>query len=131
MSRPNPSDAIHRAVLEIQRQFWTALIHKDARLFEQVLAADFVSRSPGQPDQDRVAFILTLTSFPASVLTVDSDNLAIHIFGDLAVLSGVQLAQLRLPNGGIATNHVMITNIFCKRQERWSMVLTHAVELPG
>ena len=131
MSRSDRSDTIQQAVLEAQHQFWTALKHKDAQLFEQVLADKFISRSPGEPNQARAAFIATLTSFPASVLAVDSDNLEIHVFGDLAVLSGVQLAQIQLPTGSIVTNRVMITNIFRKHQVRWSMVLTHAVELPS
>jgi ketosteroid isomerase-like protein len=131
MSLSDRSDIVQQAVLEVQRQFWTALKRKDAQLFEQVLADDFISRSPGQPNQARAAFITTLTSFPASVLAVDSDNLEIHVFGDLAVLSGVQLAQLQLPNGSTVTNRMMITNIFRKHQESWSMVFTHAVELPS
>jgi uncharacterized protein (TIGR02246 family) len=131
MKRSEPSDAAQQAVLSAQHQFWTALKNKDAQLFEQILADDFVSRSPGQPNQTRAAFIATLTSFPASVFAVESDNLEIHVFGDLAVLTGVQVAQLQLPNGNAATNRVMVTNIFRKRLDQWSMVLTHAVELPG
>jgi ketosteroid isomerase-like protein len=122
---------VQQAVLEAQRWFWTALKSKDAQLFKQVLADDFISRSPGQPNQTRADFITTLTSFPASVLTVGSDNLEIHVFGDLAVLTGVQLAELQLPNSNIVTNQVMVTNIFRKRHDQWLMVLTHAVELPN
>jgi ketosteroid isomerase-like protein len=131
MQHSEPSDDMRQAVLRAQNQFWTALENKDADLFEQILADDFVSRSPGQPNQTRAAFITTLTSFPASVLAVEADDLEIHIFGDLAVLTGVQVAQLRLPNGNAATNRLMITNIFRKRPDQWAMVLTHAVELPG
>jgi len=46
-----------QAVLECQQQFWVALERKDADLLSQVLADDFVCRSPGQADQQRSAFI--------------------------------------------------------------------------
>jgi ketosteroid isomerase-like protein len=131
MGHSDQSQVVQQAVLEAQRQFWAALKRKDTQLFEQVLAEDFISRSPAQPNQARAAFIATLISFPAAVLSVDSTDLEIHVFGDLAVLTGVQLAQLQLPIGNLALNRVMVTNIFRKQQERWSMVLTHAVELPG
>jgi ketosteroid isomerase-like protein len=124
------SDA-QQAVLQAQRHFWAALQRKDAQLFEQILANDFVSRSPGRPNQTRAALISTLSSFPASVLTVEADDLEIHVFGDVAVLTGVQVARLGLPDGNAATNKVMVTNIFRLRAGQWSMVLSHAVELPG
>jgi hypothetical protein len=36
-----------------------------------------------------------------------------------------------LPDGNAATNKVMVTNIFRLRAGQSSMVLSHAVELPG
>jgi hypothetical protein len=50
----DPSEA-QQAVLQAQRHFWAALQRKDAQLFEQILANDFVSRSPGRPNQTRAA----------------------------------------------------------------------------
>jgi ketosteroid isomerase-like protein len=120
-----------QAIRDAQQLFWEALRGKDRALFERVLAEDFVSRSPGQPDQARTEFIRVLTTFPAVVLSVGSDNLQVHVFGEVGVVSGVQVARLRLPDGNEVTDTIALTNIFRCAADQWQMVLSHAVSLPG
>jgi ketosteroid isomerase-like protein len=117
------------AVQQAQEEFWAALKSKDKGAFERLLADDFVGRSPGQTNQDRTAFIATLTGFPGQVRSVESDNLEIHIWGNIAVVSGVQTAQLELANEQLKTNQIAITNIFQEQQGRWTMKFAHAVSL--
>jgi hypothetical protein len=50
MAKDDSSSRAEQAVLERQQHFWLALEHKDAELFMQVLAEDFVCRSPSQED---------------------------------------------------------------------------------
>ena len=116
-------------VLRIQQTFWQALKTKDKALFESVLAEGFVSRSPEQADQDRAAFIHTLTGFPITVADVGSGNLQVHVFGDTAVISGVQAAKLRMPGGSSVTQRIAITNVLQKVDGAWRIVFSHAVEL--
>jgi ketosteroid isomerase-like protein len=117
------------AVRAVQHTFWKALKAKDAAMFESVLAEGFVSRSPAQADQDRTAFIHTLTSFPITVADVDSDNLQVHVFGDTAVISGVQVARLQMPGGSSVIQRIAITNVLHREDGVWQMVFSHAVEL--
>jgi ketosteroid isomerase-like protein len=116
-------------VRDAQQLFWDALRAKDTALFEGVLAEDFVPRSAGQPHQTRAEFIATLTSFPALVLSIGSDDLEVHPLGELAVVTGVQVARLRLPNGIEVTDTIAITNLFRPTANQWQMVLSHAVNL--
>lgn len=129
MNQVNSADNAQRAVLQTQNQFWAALKDKNSQAFEQILAEEFVSRSPKQSNQTRTEFINTLTSFPAKVLSVGSDNLEIHIFDGVAVVSGVQSAQVQLPDGQIIANTIAITNILQQQDGKWIMKLAHAVEL--
>ena len=125
-----PSPAVRFAsVLAAQRSFWTALQTKDTALFEQVLTEDFVSRSPGEPDQDRAAFIANLTRFPMQVVEVGSDDLAVHFVSGVAVVTGRQRARLALPNGRVVDNILAITNVFVPVAKGWRMALAHPVEL--
>ena len=117
------------AVLTAQQRFWAALKAKDAALFERLLAPDFVSRSPGQPDQDHAAFIATLTGFPATILEVGSDSLAVHFFGDAAVVTGLQSARVALSDGKVVGHYIAITNVFVLTGAGWLMALAHPVEL--
>lgn len=116
-------------VLQAQQQFWTALQNKDRGTFESLLADDFISRSPGQPNQNRAAFIDTLTSFPAQVRAIGSDNLEIHIWDSFAVVTGVQSAQLEFADGQVKENRIAITNIFHQHEGRWILKFSHAVSL--
>jgi ketosteroid isomerase-like protein len=119
----------HLAVREVQHTFWQALKAKDRTLFESLLAEGFISRSPDQADQDRAAFIQTLTSFPITVADVGSDNLQVHVFGDAAVISGVQAARLQMPGGSSVTQRIAITNVLQRMGDTWLIVFSHAVEL--
>jgi uncharacterized protein (TIGR02246 family) len=124
------SDAAH-AVLECQQQFWLALQHKDAERFAQVLAADFVCRSPGEPDQQRTAFIATITNMPLTVVSVTAEQIAIQLFDKLAVLTGTQVAHMLLPNGEQLSERLALTNVFRQTAGQWQMALAHPVALPN
>jgi ketosteroid isomerase-like protein len=117
------------AVRQAQQQFWTALQNKDKQSFEYLVADDFIQRSPGQPNQDRTTFIDTLTSFPGRVRSVGSDDLEVHLWGEIAVVTGLQLAEIELANGQVMHNRIAITNIFQEQQGGWVLKLAHAVSL--
>ena len=129
MTQINPRENPDFDVRQVQQQFWMALQGKDKQAFERLLADDFVSRSPGQPNQGRTAFTDTLTGFPAQVLSVGSDNLEVHVWGEIAVVTSVQTAQLELADGQVRTNKIAITNVFQQQQGHWVMKLAHAVSL--
>ena len=116
-------------ILAAQHAFWEALKAKDRLAFERLLAEDFVGRSPFEPDQDRAAFIDTLVNFPLAVRTVASDNLAVHLFGEIAVVTGVQLSQIEVPGGELRPNLIALSNVFERRGAGWVLKLAHAVTL--
>lgn len=123
------SHDMQQEVLQCQQRFWAALQQKDAELFVQVLAEDFVCHSPGREDQDRAAFIATLTSIPFPVAALRGEAIAIRVVGDIAILTGTQLAQMRLPNGAMVPQRLALTNVFQKIAGMWKMILAHPVLL--
>jgi ketosteroid isomerase-like protein len=129
MTQAHSNNKVQKEVIETQEQFWTALQRKDRKAFERLLADDFIGRSPDQPNQDRSAFIDTLTGFPVQVRSVGSDNLEVHVFGIVAVVTGIQVAQLNLANGQMKENRIAITNIFQQQDGHWLLKLAHAVSL--
>ena len=129
MTNDEFSDDIQQAVMDCQRRFWAALQQKDAELFLQILAEDFVCRSPGQEDQDRTAFITTLTSIRFPILGIRGEEIAIRVVGDVAILTGTQVAHMRLPSGAAVPQHLALTNIFERNADRWQMILAHPVVL--
>jgi ketosteroid isomerase-like protein len=129
MKQTSSNENTHSNVYQAQRQFWAALQHKDRGAFERLLTDDFISRSPEQPNQDRTAFIDTLTSFPAQVVSIGSDDLEVHVSDSFAVVTGVQSAQLKFTDGHIRENRIAITNVFQQREGRWLLKFSYAVSL--
>jgi uncharacterized protein (TIGR02246 family) len=119
----------HQEILAVQEQFWRALQTKDASIFATILAPDFVARSPGEADQTRQEFITTLTTFPISIGEITGEDIKIHLFGAVAVLTGVQVAQPHLPDGKAKRSRVMLTNVFRHQDQGWYLVLCHSFEL--
>jgi hypothetical protein len=117
------------AIHQLQEQFWQALQIRDARAFEVILAPHFVGRSPGEADQTRAEFIATLLRFPGRVTVIGGEDLAVHVWDTVAVLTGVQVARLHLSNGTQLSSRVLLSNVFCQEPQGWQMVLSYAVEL--
>ena len=129
MTEDNLSDEAKQVVLECQHRFWLALERKNADLFTEVLAEDFLCRAPGQDDQDRATFIATLISIPLTILNVRSEGIAVHLVGNVAILTGTQIAQMRLPSGEIISERLALTNVFQGSKGTWKMILAHPVSL--
>jgi ketosteroid isomerase-like protein len=130
MTKDHLLDEARQAVLDCQHRFWLALQRKDAQLFTEVLAEDFISRSPGQEAQDRAALIATFTSIPVTILNISGERIAIHLVGNVAVLTGTQIAQIRLPSGETVSQRLALTNVFQNFMGTWKMILAHPVSLP-
>ena len=131
MTKEERSNEASQAILECQNRFWLALQHNDAELFVEVLAEDFVCRSLGQEDQDCTAFIATLTSTPVTIVRIKAESIAIHFVNDLAILTGTQLAQMRLADGKTVSQQLVLTNVFQRKGGLWQMIFAHPVELGG
>jgi ketosteroid isomerase-like protein len=118
-------------ILEAQQRFWAALQARDGSELAFLLAENYSCISPGQPDQNRAEFIQTLTSFPFEVASVTCENLHVTMVGNIGVLTGVQIAQMRASDAEVFTDKIAITNIFNYLDDEWQMVLSHAVTLPS
>jgi ketosteroid isomerase-like protein len=129
MSAPDLVRQALQAVFACQQQFWLALERKDADLLRAVLADDFVCRSPGQADQQRSTFITTVAGMPLTVVKVSAEQLAVHVFDTVAVLTGTQVAQLQLPDGRQVDERLALSNVFRHANGQWQMVLAHPVAL--
>ena len=57
------------------------------------------------------------------------EGMEVHVFGEVAILTGVQVAQMRLPDGKARSSQVMLSNVFLQRDQGWCIVLSHAFEL--
>jgi ketosteroid isomerase-like protein len=127
MSNRIPFDD-ERTILEIEKETFEAIRNKDAAALSTILDDGFVYRSPQGPDTFKTEFIKAVTSLPVKILSVWGEKLQVSIFGETAVLTGVQHARVETHDGE-AVSSVAFTDIFIKGLNGWTMALAFGVEL--
>lgn len=118
-----------QAILEVEKETFEAIRSKDAQSLRRILADDFVYRSPNAEDADKEEFIRIATGLPVRILSVWGENLRANIYGETAVLTGVQHAKVETEDSEGVVSSVAFTDIFAKRDGNWRMVLAYGVEL--
>ncbi len=118
------------AILRLGRETMAAIRAKDAKALARILAEDFVYRTP-DAEVSRADFLKNITSLPGRILSVEGRNLRVSVYGETAVLTGVQHAVLRTEDGVGHPSTVAFTDIFVKRRGRWRLALAFGVELPA
>ena len=116
-------------VLRLERETMDAIRDKNAKALEPILSNDFVYRSP-EGEVGRADFLKNITALPGRILKVEGKDLRVRLFGETAVLTGVQLTVLRTDDGKELESLVAFTDIFVRRDRRWRLALAHGVELP-
>jgi len=117
------------SILRLERETMDAIRAKDAEALERVLAADFVYRTPGA-ELSRAEFQQNIASLPGRILSVEGSELRVNVYGDAAVLTGVQRSLLRTDDGAEHASTVAFTDVFVRQGGRWRLSLAYGVELP-
>jgi ketosteroid isomerase-like protein len=118
------------AILQVERDIMTAIKNKDAAALAPLLADDFVYRTHFGAEANKAEFLQSIASFPVEILSLRGEELKVNVYGETGVITGVQLAEARTPEGESEESAVAFTDIFVKSEERWLMVLAYGVELP-
>ena len=127
----NTSAEAAQAILQIERDIMTAIKNKDAATLEPLLADDFIYRTHFGAEANKAEFLRSIASFPVEILAIRGEELKVNVYGETAVLTGVQLAEARTPEGAAEESVVAFTDIFVRLEGRWLMVLAYGVELPS
>ena len=127
-SEPAPDDTAQ--ILQLERQMMAAIKNKDTAAIERLLAPDFIYRTPGAQDAGRADFLRIAQSIPVKIVDVWGDDLKVTLYGDVAVLTGIQKARTLDDKGQELLSAGAFVDVFRRRDGRWLMVLAHTVELP-
>jgi ketosteroid isomerase-like protein len=127
----NDSNEGVEAILQIENEIMAAIKNKDAASLAPILADEFVYRTHFGAEADKAAFLASIASFPVEILSLRGDELKVNVYGEVAVLTGVQYAEARPPEGEKEESAVAFTDVFVRRAGRWLMVLAYGVELPS
>ena len=123
--------AADQAILQIERDIMAAIRNKDATTLGPMLGDDFIYRTHFGAEADKTEFLKSIASFPVEILGIRGEELKVNVYGEAAVLTGVQIAEARAPEGQPEESAVAFTDVFVRREGRWLMVLAYGVELPS
>ena len=83
-------------IAEAAQALATAIERRDEAAIRNLLAPDFLLRSPGKPAADLAAFIEGIRGIPAEIVFVRLEHVEIDIAGASALATGVQHARVRV-----------------------------------
>jgi len=127
---PEKLTQTQQTILQVEEEIFTAVKNQDTKTLERILTDDFVYRSPGNPAIVKDDFLKLAASFPIKIVSVWGEEMKAHVYGNTAVLTGLQLAKTLDNKGKEKTSAVMFTDVFVKRKGKWMLSLAHAVDLP-
>ena len=118
-------------ILQIESDIMAAIKSKDAAALSPMLADEFVYRTHFGAEADKATFLESIAQFPVEILSLRGEELKVNVFGETAVLTGVQVAEARPPVGETEESAVAFTDVFVRQNGSWLMVLAYGVELPS
>ncbi|MCE9668984.1 nuclear transport factor 2 family protein [Myxococcus stipitatus] len=119
-----------RALLDLDRAVARAIQSRDTRALENLVAEDFVFRAPDDTELGREGFLAGIAAIPGTLLSVETEAVRAHVFGDTGVLTGRQRARVRLDDGTELTDVAHFTDVCQRRAGRWWLVLAHNPPAP-
>jgi ketosteroid isomerase-like protein len=119
------------AILQLERDIMDAIKSKNATALAPMLSDDFTYRTHFGAEASKTEFLQSIASFPVEILSIRGEELKVNVYGETAVITGVQRAEARAPTGEPEESAVAFTDIFVRSEGRWLMVLAYGVELPS
>ena len=129
MSSSDQHEDIEQIILDIEQQVFTALQQKDVDSLASFLAIDFVHRSPDGAESGKEEYLRSISALPVEVVSVFGEHQNVDLYGDVAVLTGVQRARWRQGDVAGGVSSVAFTDVFVLRDNKWLMVLAYGVDL--
>src|SRR5215468_11243194 len=109
-----------QAILLLEEEIFGAVKCRDASALERVLAEDFVYRNPGQ-EVARDDFLKLCATFPYEITSIRGEELKVNVYGDLAVVTGLQIAETAGGEGQKEKSVVAFTDVFVNQEGKWML----------
>jgi ketosteroid isomerase-like protein len=116
-------------LMRLEQAMFDALRDRRRDVIAALLTDDFVARDATGAELDKTAFLASVAAIPGRVVSVEGEHVKAWVYGDVGVLTGVQRATVRLPDGREVRDAGAFTDICVKRGGRWRMALAHSVPL--
>lgn len=109
MSSSDHKEAVEQIILGIGREVFTAIRQKDVASLSRFLADDFVHRGLDGSEAGREEFLRNISAMPVEVASVRGEHQRVDVYGEVAVLTGVQRAEWRQGDAAEGVSSVAFT----------------------
>ena len=120
-----PNIEIERELRRMSSEWVSALVGRDTKTLARIMAPDCAFTYPLEGDGTE-QFIADVESGDLRVETLTRDNLEVRIFGQTAVLTGLDTAQWIYKGQPVAGNYYRAIHVYAEREGRWQLVAIQA-----
>ena len=125
------ANRVEQTILQLEREIMDAIKSRDTAALSRIMAEDFIFRSAAGPDLNRGEFLSVVKNFPVKIEAIWGEALKVKVYGQTAVLTGMQRARTARPDGKEEISAGAFTDIFIRRNGHWLLVLAYTVDLPS
>ena len=118
----------HARLVSLSEQLAGAISQRDVAAVRSFLADGFVQRPAGGAAVDTDAFLANISKIPGKILFVKVEQLTVDIWGDSAIVTGIQQARLEIDESVVNDRRAFV-DWFVKETGDWK--LRTAVDLAG
>lgn len=131
-TQPVQKRSVEEEVLKVEREQRDALLKRDVKAMERLVADEFVLTIPSGIGNkaDLLAFLREEPADPT--LTLTSEDEQVRINGDTAIVIGKRIEKRRSPdNNQWGTAYARYTRTYIRRGGQWQLLSEHLQTIPG
>jgi ketosteroid isomerase-like protein len=113
----------------LEREVGEAISRRDVAALDRLLADDFQVTNPLGQVLTKHEALAALTSPDYQLESLSNDDIAVRVFGDMAVATAVGTARGRY-QGRETSGRFRYLRVWVKRQGRWQAVAAQSTNLP-
>jgi ketosteroid isomerase-like protein len=107
-------------LVSLSEQLAGAISRRDVAAVRGFLAEGFVQRPAGGAAVDTDEFLANITRIPGEILFVTVEQLTVDIWGDSAIVTGIQQARLEI-DGSVVNDRRAFVDWFVKESGNWKL----------
>jgi ketosteroid isomerase-like protein len=116
-----------QAIMQLRAKLPLAVQTKDAALFDNILAREFIFRAEDE-FWNREQYIRARIEEPEKVESARYENLVLQVFGDIAVSTYRNVVDLKDPNGRPVALKMTWASVYLKESGEWKVGAVHLVD---
>jgi ketosteroid isomerase-like protein len=113
-------------VIQLERDWCTAVVKKDAALLGRILADDYTSVNSRGLTSTKAEELADLKIGQMSITACVDENLKVRIYGDAAVVTGQGTRSGTFKGVAFKDRKILYMDVFIKKDGRWQCVASQA-----